>query len=357
MRDHGESGVKGTSDPPSGRYPDRLLVENCDIGFTSPSGGTRSVVEGVDGVGVNDWIIRRNRFVNIQKGGGPAYGAFTKGNASNTIVDGNVFENCFVGASFGGGGTGAGYYRDLDTTYENRGGIIRSNVIVRATDTAIYVNKGHDCKVYNNTVFECTVAIDLRFAQTTGWVRNNLVKRPSSNPSQPLVNLRNGATALANEANVAAVDADFLVSSGPTSSLDLHLHSGSSKIDAGVVVGSDVPTDVDGAARPSGAGFDIGADEWASATDAWNSGDGAAGAGGLVVLPRLVRRGGLARIVLEENASGPCTVFDAAGRIMMTFDVSPAAYVAPVGRLPLGTYWLRVGTGTQARIGRVVVIP
>jgi len=205
MRDHGESGVKGTSDPASGRYPDRLLVEHCDIGFTSPSGGTRSVVEGVDGVGVNDWIIRQNRFVNVQKGGGPAYAAFTKGNASNTIVDGNVFENCFIGASFGGGGTGAGYFRDLDPTYENRGGIIRNNIVIRSSDAVIYVNKGHDCKVYNNTVFECVAAIQLRFSQSTGWVRNNLVKRPASNPSQPLVELRNGATALANEANVAAV--------------------------------------------------------------------------------------------------------------------------------------------------------
>lgn len=31
MRDHGESGVKGTSDPSAKAYPDRLLVEGCDI--------------------------------------------------------------------------------------------------------------------------------------------------------------------------------------------------------------------------------------------------------------------------------------------------------------------------------------
>src|SRR4051812_5191433 len=102
MRDHGESGVKGTSDPAAGLYPDRLLIDRCDIGFSSGDGGTRSVVEGVDGVGVNDWIIQHCRFINVQHGGGPATAIFTKGNSSNTIIDGNRFENCFIGASFGG---------------------------------------------------------------------------------------------------------------------------------------------------------------------------------------------------------------------------------------------------------------
>jgi len=357
MRDHGESGVKGTSDPGSGRYPDRLLVEHCDIGFTSPAGGTRSVVEGVDGIGVNDWVIRRNRFVNIQKGGGPAYAAFTKGNASNTLVDGNVFEDCFIGASFGGGGTGAGYFRDFDTTYEHRGGIIRNNIVIRSSDAAVYVNKGRDCKVYNNTVFECAAAIQLRFTESTGWVRNNLVKRPPSNPSQPLVELRNGATALANEANLAATDADFILPAGSPSSLDLHLHTASSKIDAGVAVGTDVPTDVDGAARPAGAGFDVGADEWATPTDASQPRDALPGT--LIVLPRFVRRGSVAEVLLEGSNAGPCTVFDAAGRRVMAFVIPPDArsYAAPVGRLPVGTYWLQVGKGASARAGRVVVVP
>jgi len=44
MLDHGESGVKGTSDPAAGTYPDRVLVEGCTIGFTKPTGGTRSEI-------------------------------------------------------------------------------------------------------------------------------------------------------------------------------------------------------------------------------------------------------------------------------------------------------------------------
>ncbi len=261
MRDHGESGVKGTSDPAAAVYPDGLLIDSCDIGFTSTNGGTRSVVEGVDGVGVNDWIIRNSRFVNVQKGGAPAYAIFTKGNSSNTIIEGNRFENCFIGASFGGGGTGAQYFRDNDQTYEHRNGIIRNNIIMRCTDAGVYINKGMNCRVYNNTLFECELTIQLRFVQSTGYVSNNLVKRSVSNPSEPVVRLRDGATFLANQANLAATNADFVAATGTYSQLNLRLANTSPAIDAGVDLGSDVPVDFEGQPRPAGSSYDVGADE------------------------------------------------------------------------------------------------
>jgi parallel beta-helix repeat protein len=261
MRDHGESGVKGTSDPAAGTYPDRLLVDSCDIGFTAAAGGTRSVVEGIDGVGVNDWVIRYSRFVNIQKGGAPAYAIFTKGNSSNTIIEGNRFENCFIGASFGGGGTGAAYFRDNDQTYEHRNGIIRNNLIMRCTDAGIYINKGHQCRIYNNTVFECVLTIQLRYPQTTGYVCNNLVMRAASNPNEPVIRLRDGATFLDNRANSAAMAADFITASGTYAQLDLHLRQTSPAVDAGVDVVSFVPADFEGDARGTLNAFDIGADE------------------------------------------------------------------------------------------------
>jgi parallel beta-helix repeat protein len=151
MRDHGSAAIKGTSDPRANTYPDRLLVEKCDIGYTDVAGGMRSVVEGIDGVGVEGWIIRSCRFVNIQRGGSDAYGVFTKGNSSNTIIEGCIFENCFIGASFGGGGSDEKYFREKDTTWEHRFGIIRNNLIIRSTDAGIYVNKAYGCKIYNNT--------------------------------------------------------------------------------------------------------------------------------------------------------------------------------------------------------------
>lgn len=196
MRDHGESGVKGTSDPDKGQYPDRLLVEDCDIGFTKKTGGTRSVVEGIDGVAVKDWVIRNNRFVNVQKNGGPAYGAFTKGNSMDTVIEGNRFENCFIGASFGGGGTGKAYFRDHDRSLEHRWGVIRNNVFIGCTDAAIYINKGNSCIIEGNRMTGCGMNIQLRFPETTGWVRGGNV---TDNKVEPLVKLRDGAVLLEGE--------------------------------------------------------------------------------------------------------------------------------------------------------------
>jgi len=192
MRDHGESGVKGTSDPDKGRFPDRLLVEKCDIGFTNKAGGTRGVVEGIDGVAVEGWVVRESRFLNIQKNGGPAYAVFTKGNSRDTRIEANRFENCFIGASFGGGGTGAAYFRDHDQSVEHRGGIIKGNTIIASTDAAIYVNKGSRCRIEGNRMEGCAANIQLRYPETTAWVSDN----HSNNTAEPLVRLRDGATLL-----------------------------------------------------------------------------------------------------------------------------------------------------------------
>lgn len=192
MRDHGESGVKGTSDPDKGVHPDGLLVEECDIGFTKESGGTRGVVEGIDGVAVRGWVIRNNRFVNVQRGGGAAYGVFTKGNSLETVIEGNRFENCFIGASFGGGGTGDPYFRDHDRSVEHRWGVIRGNVFLNCTDAAIYINKGNACKIEDNEMTGCRMNIQLRYPESTGWVRGNVAKESK----EPLVKLRDGAVLL-----------------------------------------------------------------------------------------------------------------------------------------------------------------
>jgi hypothetical protein len=261
MRDCGESGVKGTSNPQLRRYPDRLRIENCDIGFSKPTGGTRGVVEGIDGVGVQGWVIRHNRFLNIQHNGGAAYAVFTKGNSSDTIIEANRFENCFIGASFGGGGTGLPYFRDGDPTYEHRGGVIRNNLFVHCSDAAVYINKGKACKIYNNTVYECALTIQLRFPESSGWVINNLVKRAPATPHEPVVRARNGATLLSNESNLPATDADFLQTKGSDEAIDLHLQAASPAVDRGVGGGEDVPDDYDGLRRPQGKSIDVGAYE------------------------------------------------------------------------------------------------
>jgi parallel beta-helix repeat protein len=262
MRDHGESGVKGTSNPALGMYPDRLLVEQCDIGFTTDRGGTRSVVEGIDGVGVNGWVIRSNRFINVLHGKEAAYAVFTKGNSSDTVIEANRFENCSIGASFGGGGTGPQYFRDNNREYEHRGGIVRNNLFIRCKDAAIYMNKADSCKIYNNTVFECALTIQLRYPQSSGWVRNNLIRLSPSNSDEPLVRVRDQAKLLADEGNRFAAPTDFVKPTGPDTQIDLHLSSISGAGNAGINLGPDVPTDFDGRHRPADKTWATGAYEF-----------------------------------------------------------------------------------------------
>ncbi len=343
MRDHGESGVKGTSDPVADIYPDRLLIDSCDIGFTAPTGGTRTVVEGVDGVGVNDWIIRRSRFVNIQKNGNPAYAVFTKGNSSNTIIEACRFENCFIGASFGGGGTAPQFFRDGDQTYEHRNGIIRNNIFIGCSDAGVYINKGHDAKVYHNTLFQCVLTIQYRYAESTGWVRNNLVVPSPTNPGEPVVRLRNGATLQADEQNITGAAGDFVNASGAMNGMDLHLLASSAAVDAGVVPGADVPTDFEGQPRPFGSGYDIGADEMGTVPVELSLFQVQRTADGVDVHWRTEREQGSARFEIWRTADAASGRWCCAGVVAAGGDTDgPRDYAWHDADAPGGDLWYRL---------------
>lgn len=181
--DNGESGFKITSPTnasgPSA-YSDNGTIENCWIGFTDA--GRRSVVEGVDIVAGNGWHLLGNHFVNVRRAdGGPAYAAFAKGNAHDAVFADNEVENSFIGLSFGGGGTAGIYFRNADTRYETRGGVIRDNIIHDTDDAGIYLNKARDFLVHGNIVLRSgagTGAIETRFTQSSGTIRGNQVSGP-----------------------------------------------------------------------------------------------------------------------------------------------------------------------------------
>lgn len=190
--DNGESGFKVSS--PSNAsgpaaYSDNGLIENSYIGFSDT--GQRSVVEGVDLVGVNGWTLRGNTFNNIRKpNGSPAYAAFAKGNSSNVTFENNTVQNSFIGLSFGGGGTGSQYFRNGDTSVETRGGVIRNNRISDTTDVGIYMNQASGFEIVNNTVTnngENTGSIAIRFSASNGEVHDNVTSGK--------IRLRNGASA------------------------------------------------------------------------------------------------------------------------------------------------------------------
>ncbi|KEZ78149.1 hypothetical protein C41B8_06177 [Salinisphaera hydrothermalis C41B8] len=191
--DNGESGFKVTSPTNASgpaAYSDKGTIENCWIGFTTT--GRRGVVEGVDIVAGNGWHLLGNHFVNIRRAdGGPAYAAFAKGNAHNPVFADNEVENSFIGLSFGGGGTDGVYFRNGDTRYETQGGVMRHNVIHDTDDAGIYLNKAHDFLIEGNTVLRNgpgTGAIESRFTQSTGTIRDNRVSGP--------IKMRDGGTAV-----------------------------------------------------------------------------------------------------------------------------------------------------------------
>lgn len=202
--DNGESGFKVTSpkyEHGDDAYSDYGTIENCLIGFTNA--GQRGVVEGIDIVGAVGWNIRGNRLKNIVKPNGhAAYAIFAKGNSQNIVIEDNVVSDSFVGLSFGGGGTGARFFRDGDTTYETRGGVIRNNLIHDMTDTGIYMNKAHDFEVYGNTIINNgrdVGAIVARYPESSGRIYDNVVSAP--------IKLRDGGRAIIQDNLLVSADA------------------------------------------------------------------------------------------------------------------------------------------------------
>ncbi|MDF2669147.1 MAG: hypothetical protein K0R67_1453, partial [Paenibacillus sp.] len=254
--DNGEGGFKATS---SGNlelpYTDYGLIENSLIGYTTS--GQRSSVEGVDLIASKGWIVRGNTFQNTKRAdNSPGYGFFAKGNSLDTIVENNVFKNSAIAMSFGGGGTATQYFRNGDTTYEHRGGIMRNNVVYGTLDAAVYMNKATGFKVYNNTLLGIAPgvsvgAIESRYVESSGDVRNNLMDKE--------VKLRNGGTATQSN-NISTASASWLIDAA-NGNYRLNPVTASAAIDTGYSLPIDVPTDMDGQLRPSGTAYDIGADE------------------------------------------------------------------------------------------------
>lgn len=258
--DNGEGGFKvtGAGNVASGNpYSDFGLIENSHMGYSTT--GKRGAVEGIDLIAAKKWVIRGNFFENTYhsnyRGG---YAFFAKGNSIDTLVENNVFKNNFIAISFGGGGTGATFFRHGDTRYEHQGGIIRNNVVYNTNDTGVYLNKANNFQVYNNTLMNISPsvvvgAIEPRYVESTGIIRNNLMDRP--------VNLRNGATATQSNNISNAVSSFFL--DAANGDYRLHGYMGAAARDAGYNLTGLVDADMAGLSRPQGSAYDVGAYEFA----------------------------------------------------------------------------------------------
>jgi hypothetical protein len=224
------------------------LVEYSIFEFTTTA--RDDYPKAIDVHGGSNWTIRHNLFRNLQAPQGQLIGpaVLVWRGSSGTITDGNTFLNCGRGIMYGG---------EDAVGVSHRGGIIRNNVFYRSSaqpgDVGIHVADSPNTHVLNNTVIlsgTYAAAIEYRYAGATGTVIvNNLV--------DGTIQARDGATASLQGNLVNATPGMFV---NPSAG-DLHLRTtASAAIDQGVTV-SDAETDWDGEPRPSGASFDVGADE------------------------------------------------------------------------------------------------
>ncbi len=177
--------VKSNGDPTGagGRYPDDVVIEGNEL-FDEAARQTSNPVTKLDVVGGRRWVVRANHIHDFEKGGGDgiSYGAFLKGHSMGGLFERNLVAcesrgtrtGTRIGLSFGGGGSSPDTICEEGTcTPEHDGGTLRNNIILRCSDVGVYVNKGARSRILANTLY-LTTGIDVRFAETSAEVRNNV---------------------------------------------------------------------------------------------------------------------------------------------------------------------------------------
>ena len=180
--------IKGNGEPLGANgafvYPDDVLIERCEF-FSAAPRQTANPVTPIDVVGGRRWIIRQNFIHDHAKDGGNfiSFAAFLKGNSRDGLFEGNLIAcellhagQVRLGLSFGGGGTSPdSICEDGTCSPEHQNGIMRNNIIVNCpTDVGIFLNKGQNVSLYNNTLYN-TTGIDVRFVESVADVRNNIL--------------------------------------------------------------------------------------------------------------------------------------------------------------------------------------
>jgi hypothetical protein len=229
-------------------------VNNGVVQYTSfdyTNGARDNYPKGVDVHTGANWVIRHNLFRNLRSPNGQLIGpAVLIWNGSrNATVESNTFINCQREIMLG--------VYDKRTPNEHAGGVIRNNMIYRASsmagDVGIAVFDSPDTQVLHNTIIMSGTynnAIEYRYPGTMNvYIANNLV--------DGLIRQRDGAHAVIQN-NVTNAHAGLFVDAAAG---NLHLRSDAvAAIDRGILAAG-VLEDWDGDTRPQGGLPDIGADE------------------------------------------------------------------------------------------------
>jgi hypothetical protein len=253
IQDCGQQLIKGST--ARGAKPSRDGLVACStLEYTdsAPSDYTN----GVDVLNGERWIIRDNLFRRIR---GPANQGFRAGPAilmwggsRDTVVERNVFVDCYRGIALGLVNGPSAINARLDHT----GGVIRRNAVSNLNpwaDEGIEVNASPGTLVeHNSVVVEGKVpwSISVRFPTAHASVHNNLTNHP--------IILRDGARADL-KGNIDAAERRWFVNAAEG---DLRLARGNlPAIDAAI---AESPTGLKGTGKPAviGKGPDVGAFEY-----------------------------------------------------------------------------------------------
>lgn len=221
---------------------------------TDPDGYTN----GISAHNAHRWVVRDNVWVRIRTSTGtPVPTILFWSGSSDTVVERNRLIDCSQGIAFGNASQGG---------INHTGGIVRNNVIYAALphDSMIEMVRATGWLVAHNTVIGrnpasgLTWLIEARFPESQGTLANNLT-------NMAIWADRGGAGATAVD-NITSAETGWFIDGAPPSAeaVDLHLAPTAwSAIDQANAL-PEVPSDMDGDARPAGSAADAGADEVAT---------------------------------------------------------------------------------------------
>jgi hypothetical protein len=247
---------------------DNGIVEYSVLEYTAgpPTTNHGSGVGYTNGLSIHtadNWIIRRNLFKDFHTPDTAAYlwnpAVLMWNHSTNTLTERNIFINVDRAIAYG-------LYDNSGS--DHQGGVIRNNFVYlqpglmsasrkSSSDGQIIVYDSPGTKVYHNTILtngNVLKSIEMRFNTSGGEIRNNLADAP--------LGLRDGAT-YSQSGNLLTATASLFVD---PSDGDLHLQSTATAVIDRAPVLTSVTNDIDGNPRPSGAGYDIGADEFSGST-------------------------------------------------------------------------------------------
>jgi hypothetical protein len=263
--DAGEQIIKSSA---GGDGVDDCGVEYNLVEFTNgPSvvdhGGGTGYTGGIHAHEADRWVIRDNLWRNFHTPDGQqndfAPTILMWNHSADTVVEGNTFIDCDRAVAFG--------LQAVAVGFDHTGGVIRNNFVYQRpglfsatrranSDGQLLAYDSPGTVIAQNTVLTNG---NSRFSLEARWAavefRNNLADAPYRG--------RDGGT-YADSGNVTTATPDMFMN--PASG-DLHLRD-TAATRAAVIDRADathgVAVDWDGQARPSGGGFDVGADELAA---------------------------------------------------------------------------------------------